>query len=206
MMTNSKMCLCILFLVHLFVIFAVSLMLLWFCTFRYVWESKADGAFAISEDTWNEPLGRGTEIRLHLRDEAKEYLEEDKLKVLPSYCHLSGHNNWLLLRIYKVHVGVICISTWKSNSVVWMNEASFIGLDTNNIRSSMWYFRCWFLFISLSYTSLCHSSVFTRKFSCYCARVLHTYFSGSHKMKTSVINVIQQVFLLLVHLILSLLT
>jgi hypothetical protein len=50
---------------------------------RYVWESKADGSFAISDDTWNEPLGRGTEIKLHLRDEAKEYLEEDKLKVLP---------------------------------------------------------------------------------------------------------------------------
>ncbi|XP_068646835.1 endoplasmin homolog [Aristolochia californica] len=49
---------------------------------QYVWESTADGAFAISEDTWNEPLGRGTEIRLHLRDEAGEYLEEDKLKEL----------------------------------------------------------------------------------------------------------------------------
>ena len=49
--------------------------------FRHVWESKADGAFAISEDTWNEPLGRGTEIRLHLRDEAGEYAEESKLKV-----------------------------------------------------------------------------------------------------------------------------
>ncbi|XP_008808636.1 endoplasmin homolog [Phoenix dactylifera] len=49
---------------------------------QYVWESKADGSFAISEDSWNEPLGRGTEIRLHLRDEAKEYLEEDKLKEL----------------------------------------------------------------------------------------------------------------------------
>ncbi|KAF5739340.1 hypothetical protein HS088_TW12G00545 [Tripterygium wilfordii] len=49
---------------------------------QYVWESKADGAFAISEDTWNEPLGRGTEIRLHLRDEAGEYLEEVKLKDL----------------------------------------------------------------------------------------------------------------------------
>lgn len=49
---------------------------------QYVWESKADGSFAISDDTWNEPLGRGTEIRLHLRDEAKEYLEEDKLKEL----------------------------------------------------------------------------------------------------------------------------
>ncbi|XP_024030256.1 endoplasmin homolog [Morus notabilis] len=49
---------------------------------QYVWESKADGAFAISEDRWNEPLGRGTEIRLHLRDEAGEYLEESKLKEL----------------------------------------------------------------------------------------------------------------------------
>ncbi|KAI3863648.1 hypothetical protein MKX03_031699 [Papaver bracteatum] len=49
---------------------------------QYVWESKADGAFAISEDEWNEPLGRGTEIRLHLREEAGEYLEEDKLKDL----------------------------------------------------------------------------------------------------------------------------
>ncbi|KAG1359417.1 endoplasmin [Cocos nucifera] len=49
---------------------------------QYVWESKADGSFAISEDSWNEPLGRGTEIRLHLRDEAKGYLEEDKVKEL----------------------------------------------------------------------------------------------------------------------------
>ncbi|XP_071733110.1 endoplasmin homolog [Rutidosis leptorrhynchoides] len=49
---------------------------------QYVWESKADGAFAISEDTYNEPLGRGTEIRLHLREEAGEYLEESKLKDL----------------------------------------------------------------------------------------------------------------------------
>ncbi|KAL3514781.1 hypothetical protein ACH5RR_027498 [Cinchona calisaya] len=48
----------------------------------YVWESKADGAFVISEDVWNEPLGRGTEIRLHLRDEAQEYLNEFKLKEL----------------------------------------------------------------------------------------------------------------------------
>ncbi|GMY28242.1 endoplasmin homolog [Fagus crenata] len=49
---------------------------------QYVWESKADGAFAVSEDTWNEPIGRGTEIRLHLREEAGEYLEESKLKEL----------------------------------------------------------------------------------------------------------------------------
>lgn len=48
------------------------------CVFRYVWVSKADGTFAVSEDTWNEPLGRGTEIRLHLREEAREYLEKSK--------------------------------------------------------------------------------------------------------------------------------
>ncbi|KAG6551890.1 hypothetical protein Mapa_006506 [Marchantia paleacea] len=49
---------------------------------QYIWESKADGAFAVSEDTENEPLGRGTEIRLHLKEEAGEYLEEAKLKEL----------------------------------------------------------------------------------------------------------------------------
>ncbi|KAI3464821.1 hypothetical protein Pfo_021484 [Paulownia fortunei] len=49
---------------------------------QHVWESKADGAFSVSEDEWNEPLGRGTEIRLHLRDEAQEYLDEYKLKEL----------------------------------------------------------------------------------------------------------------------------
>lgn len=49
---------------------------------QYIWESKADGAFAVSEDTENEPLGRGTEIRLYLKDEAGEYLDESKLKDL----------------------------------------------------------------------------------------------------------------------------
>ncbi|KAI3874955.1 hypothetical protein MKW98_019528 [Papaver atlanticum] len=45
-------------------------------------EIMADGALAISEDELNEPLGQGTEIRLHLREEAGEHLEEDKLKIM----------------------------------------------------------------------------------------------------------------------------
>ncbi|KAB2628256.1 endoplasmin-like protein [Pyrus ussuriensis x Pyrus communis] len=49
---------------------------------QHIWESKADGSFVVAEDTENEPLGRGTEIRLHLREEAGEYLEESKLKEL----------------------------------------------------------------------------------------------------------------------------
>mgnify|MGYP002847070746 FL=1 len=37
--------------------------------------------FAISEDE-GEPLGRGVEINIYLKEEAQEYLEEDKLKEL----------------------------------------------------------------------------------------------------------------------------
>jgi hypothetical protein len=61
-----------------------------FVDFRYVWESKADGALAISEDTWNEPLGRGTEIRLQIRDEAGEYLEDKNLKVSVFNCWMDN--------------------------------------------------------------------------------------------------------------------
>ena len=48
---------------------------------QWVWESKADGAFAVSEDD-GEPLDRGVEINIFLKEEAQEYLEEDKLKEL----------------------------------------------------------------------------------------------------------------------------
>ena len=48
---------------------------------QWIWQSKADGAFAISEDE-GEPLGRGVEINIYLKEEAQEYLEEDKLKEL----------------------------------------------------------------------------------------------------------------------------
>ncbi len=34
---------------------------------RYVWESKADGSYAVSEDTEGERLGRGTQINIYLK-------------------------------------------------------------------------------------------------------------------------------------------
>jgi heat shock protein beta len=49
---------------------------------QYIWESKADGNFAISEDHESEPLGRGTQINIYLKDEAQEYANEDKLRSL----------------------------------------------------------------------------------------------------------------------------
>ena len=49
---------------------------------QHIWESKADGSFAVSEDTEGEPLGRGTQINIYLKDDAAEYADQDKLKEL----------------------------------------------------------------------------------------------------------------------------
>lgn len=47
---------------------------------QYVWESSAGGSFTIKQDLTGEPLGRGTKIVLHMKEDQAEFNDEKKIK------------------------------------------------------------------------------------------------------------------------------
>ena len=49
---------------------------------QHIWTSDSNGVFVVGEDTEGEQIGRGTVISLHLRDEQKQFLDQEKLKEL----------------------------------------------------------------------------------------------------------------------------
>jgi len=46
---------------------------------QYIWASAAGGSFTVQRDTLNEPIGRGTKIVLHMKEDQADMAEEKKL-------------------------------------------------------------------------------------------------------------------------------
>jgi heat shock protein beta len=49
---------------------------------QHIWDSTADATFTVAEDPRGDTLGRGTEIKLYLKEDASEYLAQEKLEEL----------------------------------------------------------------------------------------------------------------------------
>merc|ERR1712154_233348 len=61
---------------------------------QWLWESSAGGVFTVQPDN-GEPLTRGTEITLHLKEDCKKYAEEKTLKDL-----IKKHSQFIGFPIY----------------------------------------------------------------------------------------------------------
>ncbi|CAG8680139.1 16109_t:CDS:1, partial [Gigaspora rosea] len=63
---------------------------------QYVWESQAINDFTIAKDPRGNTLGRGTQIKLHFKDDAVSFLEDDSIRnLILKYSEFINFPIWL---------------------------------------------------------------------------------------------------------------
>jgi molecular chaperone HtpG len=88
----------------------------------WTWRSKGDGSFTL--EPASSDFGRGSELRLHLREDAKDYLQDWKLRSL--------------IRTYSDHVGFPIRMAAAAKSGEEGAEGETPALDTVNQASALW--------------------------------------------------------------------
>ena len=59
---------------------------------QHIWTSTADAKFFVIKDTRGDTLGRGTRVTLYLKDDAAEFVEQEKIKnLLKKYSEFIGY-------------------------------------------------------------------------------------------------------------------
>jgi len=64
---------------------------------QYIWESTAEKSFTVAEDPRGPTLGRGTEVTLHMKEDAMEFLNEQEIrKLVERYSEFINYPIYLL--------------------------------------------------------------------------------------------------------------